>query len=94
MSWKDSSSTAKVLIVFSVVFLVSLGMCGLTAFANVGDMGAGVIELLLMIVCVVGIVVTLVVSFVHNMIDGRGGRPQTLFGEDDESKKGRRDGES
>jgi hypothetical protein len=63
-AWQETSTTAKVVIFFAIVFLVSLGSCGLTAITGWGDMQAGMIELLLMLVSVVAIVVTLIAGFI------------------------------
>ncbi|HKF48173.1 MAG TPA: hypothetical protein VKB38_12505 [Terracidiphilus sp.] len=79
MSWKDASVTSKVLIVFTVVFFVSLGLCGISMATKFENLPSAVLGLLGMIVSVIGIVITLIVALIHRVVTGRGGRPQTLF---------------
>jgi hypothetical protein len=86
-AWKEASTPAKVITFFMIVFLVSLGLCGLNRFRGLGDMQAAVIELLLMSVSVVGVVITLIVALISATVTGRGSRPQTLFGSEDEKSK-------
>ena len=63
-AWQETSTAAKVVIFFAIVFLVSLGLCGLTMFTGWGDMQAGMIEVLLMLVSVGAIVITLIAAFI------------------------------
>jgi hypothetical protein len=86
-SWKGSSTPAKFVIIFTVGILVSLGMCGLTMFGNVGDMSLAVIGLLVFVVSVVGLIVTPLVALIHGTVSGRGsGGPQKLFDDHEEKK--------
>ena len=85
-SWKDSSSTAKLIIVFTAGFLVSLGMCGLTAFGDVGSINLLILEAVLLLISGLGLVVTLIVAFIHGTVTGGGSKPQTLFDDREEKK--------
>lgn len=84
-SWKESSLTAKLIVVFTAVLLVSLGMCGLTMFGNVGNVQFAIVEALLVVVSAIGLVVTPIVAMINNAVTNRSKQPQTLF--DDREKK-------
>ena len=73
-SWKDSSTTAKFVIIFTVGILVSLGLCGLTMFGNGGDMSLAVIGAFFLVLSVIGLIVTLLVALIHAAVSGRSSR--------------------
>ncbi|HEY2860409.1 MAG TPA: hypothetical protein VGJ21_18450 [Terracidiphilus sp.] len=86
-AWREASGTTKVLIFFTVVFFVSLGLCGLSVRSAVDGGGSGeaaIAGLLGMFGSLAGMVITLVVSFIANAIANRGGHPQKLFDDRDE----------
>jgi hypothetical protein len=85
-AWKDASTPGKVIAVFTAIFLVALGMCGLTAFAPWGTLGMGMVEGLVMLVAIIGIVATLIGAFIGGTFSGSQ-KPQTLFGDDRERKQ-------
>lgn len=89
-SWKDAGAPAKVLTFFTCVFLVSLGLCGLSLFSGFGGMQAGILELVLMLVSATGIILTVIVALIHGTITGRSSEMQTLFGNRGEEKQAER----
>ena len=84
--WRETSVTTKLMVLFTVVFFVSIGLCGLTLHSGIGGEEAGVIEIVLMLASVAGMVITLIVALIANAITGGKGKPQTLFGDGDEKK--------
>jgi len=85
MSWNDAENTSKVMIVFAIIFFVSLGLCGLTLSTGLGDAGLGILEILLMLVSLGGIIITLIVALARKLFRHQSG-PQTLFGKRNEDK--------
>lgn len=92
----DRIPFAKIVTVLAIGFGVALGLCGLTgalstmARGNVGFLGPLVIiELGAMLLCAVGLVLTVVVWVVAAIIDKsthKGSDPRRLFDDDSDSR--------
>jgi hypothetical protein len=89
ISLSDRIPFAKIVTILAIVFVVSLGLCGLTYAASTGTSGdggyviaLGLIELAAMALSLLGLIVTALVWLVKAILESlspNNGNPQKLF---------------
>ena len=90
--WLEHINFPRIAFVLAVVFMVALGLCGLTAVFSRGSENIfftlGMVELAVMVLSILGLFVTLIAWIVVSVLGSagyKGSEPQRLF--DDSDKK-------